>query len=62
MSPLKPEIFSLIFFCSPTPVATENSMTMMPMAIARMEMLMMGEETLFLYCLEAMILLAMNNS
>ena len=52
----------LDLFLKPTPVATEKSMTTMPMAMARMEMRMMGEETLFLYRLEAMILLAINNS
>jgi hypothetical protein len=34
----------------------------MPMAMARMEMRMIGEETLFLYRLEAMMRLAINNS
>ena len=48
--PLKADIFSLIFCCSPNPVAKDTSIITTPMAMAIMAIFIIGAEMLLLCC------------
>src|SRR5690606_38697168 len=62
MWPLKAAIFSLIFTCSPIPVAKATSIIITPIAIAAIAIFIIGADMLLLYFLVLISLLAIKNS